>query len=61
MPTHPGDSIPRFAWGKFFWEGDRLEMPLSVDGHHGVIDGVHVGRFYAEMGRYLSAPEAVLD
>ena len=61
MPTHPGDSIPRFAWGKFFWDGDVLKMPLSVDGHHALIDGVHVGRFYAAVEKYLEEPEVVLE
>ena len=30
MHFHPVDSIPRFAWGKYFQEGDTLRMPLSV-------------------------------
>ena len=34
LHLHPVDSVPRFAWGKFFEEGDSLKMPLSVQGHH---------------------------
>jgi chloramphenicol O-acetyltransferase type A len=43
---HPADSIPRFAWGRFARSGRRLAMPLSVQVHHAVMDGLHVGRFY---------------
>jgi chloramphenicol O-acetyltransferase type A len=60
MRLQPTDSIPRFVWGKFFEEGDLLKMPLGVQGHHALIDGVHVGRFYAEVQDYLQRPEAIL-
>ena len=39
------DSIPRLAWGKFKQTEGRVEMPFSVAGHHGFIDGVHIARF----------------
>jgi len=47
-PIHlsPIDSVPRVAWGKFFEEGDRLKMPVSIQGHHALVDGVHVGRYF---------------
>jgi chloramphenicol O-acetyltransferase type A len=60
LQLYPADSVPRFAWGKFFEEGDSLRMPLSVQGHHALMDGLHVGRFYAEVQEYLHRPETVL-
>jgi chloramphenicol O-acetyltransferase type A len=42
----PTDSIPRLAWGKFFQDGERMKIPLSLQAHHGLMDGVHAGRFY---------------
>ena len=60
MPLHPADSIPRFAWGKYFQESDTLKMPLSVQGHHAVMDGIHMGRFYETVQDYLYHPEVVL-
>ena len=57
---HPADSVPRFAYGKFFKDGDLLKMPLSVQGHHALMDGLHMGRFYAEVQTYLSSPDSVL-
>jgi len=60
MHLDPADSIPRFAWGKFFEEGESLKMPLSVHKHHALIDGIHVGRFYSEVQAYLDDPDSVL-
>ena len=61
MQLHPADSIPRFAWGKFFNESDTLKMPLNVQGHHAVMDGIHMGRFYEAVQDYLHHPEVVLS
>lgn len=57
---HPADSVPRFAWGKFFEDGRFLRMPLGVQGHHALMDGVHMGRFYAEVQDSLDHPRSVL-
>jgi chloramphenicol O-acetyltransferase type A len=61
-PVHlqPADSVPLFAWGKFFEDGESLKMPLSVQGHHALMDGIHIGRFYAEVQDYLRHPGFVL-
>ncbi len=56
----PADSIPRFAWGKFHDNGNRLQMPLSVQGHHALIDGLHIARFYDRVNAYLQDPESLL-
>jgi chloramphenicol O-acetyltransferase type A len=53
MHLQPADSVPRFAWGKFFEDGESLKMPLSVQAHHALMDGVHMGRFYAKAQDYL--------
>ncbi len=60
MRLHPADSVPRFAWGKYFTEGGQLKMPLSVQGHHCLMDGLHMGRFYGYIEDYLKNPGAVL-
>ena len=60
LDLSPADSVPRFAWGKFFQDGEFLKMPLSVQGHHALMDGIHVGRFYAEVQDYLHHPGSVL-
>ena len=61
-PTHlhPVDSVPRLAWGKRFEEGGRLKMPLSVQGHHALMDGLHMGQYYERVQEYLAEPEQAL-
>ncbi len=60
LHLHPADSVPRFAWGKFFEDGEFLKMPLGAQGHHALMDGLHMGRFYAEVQDYLHHPDSVL-
>ena len=59
MHLQPADSVPRFAWGKFFEDGKRLKMPLDVQGHHALMDGIHMGRFFAKVQDYLDHPDFV--
>lgn len=60
MTLHPSDSFPRFAWGKYFEENGRLKMPLSVQGHHALMDGLHMGKYYQLIQEYLEQPEKLL-
>lgn len=61
MHLKPVDSIPRFAWGKFFQEGERLKMPLGVQAHHALIDGIHAGKFYTQAQDFFQHPERFLE
>jgi chloramphenicol O-acetyltransferase type A len=54
------DSIPRLAFGRAQPDGARLAMPLSVEVHHALMDGVHVGRFVQDFEAMLAEPEAWL-
>jgi chloramphenicol O-acetyltransferase type A len=58
--TLPVDSVPRFAWGKFFEDGKSLKMPLSAQAHHAVMDGLHMGRYFEVVQEYFQQPEAIL-
>jgi chloramphenicol O-acetyltransferase type A len=64
--THPtyslrSDSVPMLAWGKFWRDGETLKMPLQVQVHHGLVDGLHVGRFYERVQAILDNPDFLLD
>jgi len=61
-PIHlqPVDSVPRFAWGKFTQDGDRWRMPLSVQVHHALMDGIHVAKYYERFQGHLDQPEGYL-
>ena len=39
------DSIPRIVFGKRVVTGSRMVMPVAVEVHHAVVDGVDVARF----------------
>ncbi|MBO2517468.1 MAG: hypothetical protein CW338_09420 [Clostridiales bacterium] len=50
------DSNPRFSWGKFAEDfRGRMMMPLTVAAHHGLVDGIHVGKFYANVEKNIIA------
>ena len=53
-----GESIPRIAFGKFLREGDRIHLPISVEVHHALMDGLHVGRFFKSLEEALAKPES---
>ncbi len=54
------DSIPKIAFGRIDAEGDHLWMPLSVEVHHALMDGLHVGRFIQGFEAALREPQAWL-
>ncbi|MBN2501909.1 MAG: chloramphenicol acetyltransferase [Anaerolineales bacterium] len=60
IDLNPADSVPRFAWGKFFTDAEKIKLPLSVQGHHAVMDGIHLGRFYQLIQADLDQPEIML-
>lgn len=51
------DSIPRLAFGRAQAEGAQLWLPMSVEVHHALMDGVHVGRYVQDFEGWLAQPE----
>lgn len=56
----PDDSIPRIVFGKHHAREHSRRMPVSIDVHHALVDGLHVGRFFAEFQANLDAAESIL-
>jgi chloramphenicol O-acetyltransferase type A len=52
-----GESIPRIVFGKFIKENGRVMMPFSVEVHHALMDGIHVGRFLEKLEDGFAEPE----
>lgn len=50
------DAVPKIAFGKYFEDGARFKMPVSVEVHHALMDGLHVGRYFQRFENYLSSP-----
>lgn len=47
------DSVPRFTWGKYQKEGERIALPFSVQVHHALADGAHVGEYFRLLQAYF--------
>jgi len=63
--SHARDSrqrsgIPKVAFGKYREAGGRVLMPVSVEGHHALMDGLHAGRFFERLQGHCSDPRAAL-
>jgi chloramphenicol O-acetyltransferase type A len=61
LKLNPVDSVPRFAWGKYREQNGRVMMPFSVQAHHAVVDGLHAGKYYAQIQEFLDQPEQILN
>ena len=53
----PANSIPRIAWGKYSADENRVLLPYSVQIHHGLADGLHVGNHFNLFKSLLDQPE----
>ncbi|CAG36787.1 chloramphenicol acetyltransferase [Desulfotalea psychrophila] len=58
--VHPHDkvyaSIPIITIGKYFKQGDQLLLPIGIQVHHGVVDGIHLGKFYTHLSNFCADP-----
>jgi len=55
------DSVPKLAFGRIDVDGARAWMPLSVEVHHALMDGLHVGQFVQAFEAALVEPQVWLD
>ena len=49
----PGDSAPRVSWGKYYKAGEQILLPFSVQAHHALVDGIHIGQYINGLQAYL--------
>jgi chloramphenicol O-acetyltransferase type A len=61
IQMHPVDSVPRIAWGRIDDDDGKLHMPLSVQVHHALMDGLHVGRYAQRVQHLLHHPEELIS
>ena len=47
-------TVPRMVFGKMFDDGERKKLPHSVEVHHAVTDGFHVGKYFMSLQEKLS-------
>lgn len=61
ISTSRPDAVPRIVWGKFV-DGPpgRAPMPLSLQAHHGLVDGRHAGFFFQRFQQIVDDPDHYL-
>jgi chloramphenicol O-acetyltransferase type A len=61
--THARDAaqdadIPKLAFGQVVTDGPHAWLPLAIEVHHALVDGLHVGRYVQHMQQlFNSAPD----
>jgi chloramphenicol O-acetyltransferase type A len=50
------DSVPKLAFGRADRDGAHLWLPFSVEVHHALMDGLHVGRYVQAMEQAFADP-----
>lgn len=48
-------TVPRIVFGKVFEQEGRQRMPVSVEGNHAVMDGIHIGTYFERLQAELDA------
>ena len=54
------DSVPKISFGRADVEGSHLWLPFSVEVHHALMDGLHVGRYVQALEAALLQPQSWL-
>ena len=47
------DSVPKITFGKFKEQDKRKLMPVSIEAHHGLVDGFHVSEYFKKFQELL--------
>ena len=64
--SHPrnygtGDSVPKIVFGKYTKTDGTIKMPVSVEAHHALMDGFHMGRYFEGLQTSANLPENYLE
>ncbi|MEN4760374.1 chloramphenicol acetyltransferase [Chryseobacterium sp. C39-AII1] len=54
-PTNfdPKECIPKIAFGKFSLKDGKKMMPVSIEAHHGLADGLHLAKYFEAFQKEL--------
>ena len=61
MQSLKNDCIPRIVWGKFSQQGSLWNMPISVQAHHSLVDGLHIAQLLSRLENYFANPESTFQ
>jgi chloramphenicol O-acetyltransferase type A len=51
------DTVPKISFGKMEQVGRKRTLPISIEVHHGMMDGLHVAQFTERFQEALLAPQ----
>ncbi len=49
-------TVPRIVFGKVFDDGNKKNMPVSVEVNHAIMDGIHVGKYFNLLQEKFNSP-----
>lgn len=49
-------TVPRIVWGKTFDDGEKKKLPHSMEVHHALADGFHVGKYFMSLQERIDNP-----
>ena len=52
-PFDPKESVPKITFGKFNLKDGKKYLPVSIEAHHGLVDGLHLAQYLAEFQKQL--------
>jgi chloramphenicol O-acetyltransferase type A len=47
------ESVPKITFGKFSIRDDKKYLPVSIEAHHGLVDGFHLAKYLNEFQKQL--------
>ena len=47
------DDNLRLCWGKYYYEKNKATIDVSVQAHHGLVDGIHICRFFNHLQKII--------
>lgn len=55
-PTNfnPKESVPKITFGKYTIREGRKLLPVSIEAHHGLVDGLHIAQYLTEFQNQLN-------
>ncbi|PWN71637.1 chloramphenicol acetyltransferase [Chryseobacterium phosphatilyticum] len=48
-----GESVPKISFGKFNIREGKKYLPVSIEAHHGLADGIHLAKYLEEFQKQL--------
>ncbi len=53
------DSVPKIVFGKYYEREGRKYLPISVEVHHALMDGWHLGQYLEKLQNLLNYPDFI--